>query len=154
MSHSDKADIANNRRAPFSWSNEMHLSFRRLFGLDCHKFLQFAVFLLFSQPVASFTRPLFRIPSIRNQKSTFMIKAMTDLSPVSVPTLLHYSLRAEAFWLGTKDHDVTQNRDALIRNLKSSFQGTERFDILDLGCGPGRDIKAFLDLGHRVTGRL
>jgi hypothetical protein len=83
---------------------------------------------------------------------------MHDFHAVSIPTLKHYASRAEEFWQGTKDHDVTQNREALLRNLHASFQGADAdqrcsFDILDLGCGPGRDIKAFTELGHRVTGQ-
>jgi hypothetical protein len=26
------------------------------------------------------------------------------------------------------------------------------FDLLDLGCGPGRDLRTFTALGHRATG--
>ena len=78
---------------------------------------------------------------------------MCEFSTVAIPTLRHYSLRAEDFWQGTKDHDVSQNREAFIRNLNSAFQGSANtYDILDVGCGPGRDIKAFLELGHQVTG--
>jgi SAM-dependent methyltransferase len=63
-------------------------------------------------------------------------------------TLAHYDAHAESFWLGTRDHDVGQNRDALLRNIS----GTAPFRILDFGCGPGRDLKAFRDLGHEAIG--
>jgi hypothetical protein len=48
-------------------------------------------------------------------------------------TLGHYDASAEAFWEGTRDHDVRQNVAALLRHL----EGPGPFAILDLGCGPG-----------------
>ena len=51
-------------------------------------------------------------------------------------TLAHYDATAEAFWEGTRDHDVRQNVAALLRHL----EGPAPFAILDLGCGPGRDL--------------
>jgi SAM-dependent methyltransferase len=63
-------------------------------------------------------------------------------------TLEHYEKRAADFWSGTRDHDVSQNRDALLRHI----EGTAPFTILDLGCGPGRDLKAFSELGHTAVG--
>jgi SAM-dependent methyltransferase len=63
-------------------------------------------------------------------------------------TLDHYTARADAFWEGTRDHDVTQN----IRALLDSIDRAPPFTILDLGCGPGRDLKTLDDLGHRAIG--
>jgi SAM-dependent methyltransferase len=71
-----------------------------------------------------------------------------ELSEVSAKTLAHYEQRAAEFWEGTRGHDVTQNIDALLRHIR----GTPPFRILDLGCGPGRDLKAFRDLGHEPVG--
>ncbi len=70
------------------------------------------------------------------------------MDEVSRLTLAHYDQRAEEFWRGTRDHDVRQNIEALLRHMK----GTPPFTILDFGCGPGRDLKAFADLGHLVVG--
>ena len=69
-------------------------------------------------------------------------------SQSSLITLAHYNQHAESFWEGTRDHDVGQNRDALLDNLI----GPGPFRILDFGCGPGRDLKAFRDLGHDAVG--
>ena len=69
-------------------------------------------------------------------------------SQSSLITLAHYNQHAESFWEGTRDHDVGQNRDALLENLI----GPGPFRILDFGCGPGRDLKAFRDLGHDAVG--
>ena len=71
-----------------------------------------------------------------------------ELDRITALTLAHYSERAEDFWQGTRDHDVSQNIDALLRHL----QGPGPFAILDLGCGPGRDLKTFADLGHEGVG--
>ena len=71
-----------------------------------------------------------------------------DLQRISGATLEHYEQRAEDFWRGTREHDVSQNIAALLRHL----EGGPPFTILDLGCGPGRDLKAFRELGHVAIG--
>jgi SAM-dependent methyltransferase len=71
-----------------------------------------------------------------------------DLAAITRRTLEHYSQRAAAFWEGTRDHDVRQNIGALLQ----AIEGTPPFSILDLGCGPGRDLKTFADLGHAAVG--
>ena len=70
------------------------------------------------------------------------------MEDVSLRTLAHYDQRAEDFWQGTRDHDVRQNMAALLKHI----EGTPPFTILDFGCGPGRDLKAFRDLGHEAVG--
>jgi SAM-dependent methyltransferase len=62
-------------------------------------------------------------------------------------TIAEYQLTAESFRAGTWEHDVSQNRDALISAMPR-VPGR----ILDLGCGPGRDLVAFQALGHEVVG--
>src|SRR6185503_18565843 len=71
-----------------------------------------------------------------------------ELAQTSAITLAHYNDHAESFWQGTRDHDVSQNRNALL----SSLPGPGPFRILDFGCGPGRDLAAFRDLGHEPIG--
>src|SRR4051812_9185459 len=73
---------------------------------------------------------------------------MVDLENVSNLTLEHYNNRAEDFWNGTRDHDVSQNIAALLEPM----EGRPPFTILDFGCGPGRDLKAFAALGHVAIG--
>jgi len=70
------------------------------------------------------------------------------MDEISQRTLAHYDQRAEDFWEGTRGHDVRQNIDALL----SAIEGKAPFAILDFGCGPGRDLKAFKDLGHAPVG--
>jgi SAM-dependent methyltransferase len=71
-----------------------------------------------------------------------------DLGKITNLTLDHYNGRAAAFWEATRDHDVTQNIAALLQ----SIEGKPPFKILDFGCGPGRDLKAFGELGHSAVG--
>ena len=71
------------------------------------------------------------------------------MDEVSRLTLAHYDQRAEEFWRGTRDHDVRQNIQALLKHLEGV---SPPCTILDFGCGPGRDLKAFTDLGHIAVG--
>jgi len=71
-----------------------------------------------------------------------------QLQDITDRTLQHYNRSAEEFWQGTRDHDVSQNIHALLQ----SIEGEPPFRILDLGCGPGRDLKAIADLGHVAIG--
>lgn len=71
-----------------------------------------------------------------------------DLRAIAARTLSHYDQHAREFWEGTRDHDVRQNVTALL----DAIEGPPPFELLDFGCGPGRDLKTFRDLGHRVTG--
>ena len=71
-----------------------------------------------------------------------------DLEKIAERTLEHYNQRAQAFWEGTRDHDVSQNIAALLGRI----EGEPPFAILDLGCGPGRDLKRFVELGHVAIG--
>jgi SAM-dependent methyltransferase len=73
---------------------------------------------------------------------------MSEKNPLSVRTLAHYEANAASFWEGTRLHDVTQNYAALLGNL----EGSPPFRILDLGCGPGRDLAYFRSLGHEAVG--
>ncbi|HEY4159195.1 MAG TPA: class I SAM-dependent methyltransferase, partial [Polyangiaceae bacterium] len=70
------------------------------------------------------------------------------LAAIALRTLGHYQANAERFWAGTRDHDVSQNYAALLDALPGS--GPQR--ILDLGCGPGRDLLALRALGHLPVG--
>jgi SAM-dependent methyltransferase len=71
-----------------------------------------------------------------------------ELRRLSNATLGHYERRAEDFRRGTRDHDVSQNIAALLRHIEAASP----YVILDLGCGPGRDLKTFAELGHVAIG--
>ena len=71
-----------------------------------------------------------------------------DLEKITGLTLEYYNRRAEDFWQGTRNHDVTQNIEALLQSIR----GEPPFTILDFGCGPGRDLKVFGKLGHIAIG--
>ena len=71
-----------------------------------------------------------------------------ESSLISQKTIEHYDQNAISYNEGTKDHDVSQNIDALLRAIKTE----PPFHILDFGCGPGRDLQTFTKLGHIATG--
>ena len=71
-----------------------------------------------------------------------------DLQHVTLRTLRHYEARAEAFRAGTRDHDVRQNIEALLSHVEHPAPLT----ILDLGCGPGRDLRTLSEMGHVAIG--
>lgn len=66
----------------------------------------------------------------------------------SARTVAHYDGSAASFFEGTRDHDVTQNYDALLRYI----EGPAPFVLLDFGCGPGRDLRYFRSRGHEAVG--
>ena len=71
-----------------------------------------------------------------------------ELEHIEALTLAHYDGQAEDFWAGTRGHDVSQNIAALLEHI----QATPPFEILDFGCGPGRDLRTFRQIGHIATG--
>ncbi len=71
-----------------------------------------------------------------------------DLERIAAGTLADYARRALQYREGTRDHDVGQNIAELLRHI----EGAPPFRILDLGCGPGRDLQAFKALGHAPVG--
>lgn len=72
---------------------------------------------------------------------------MTDIKTLTANTILHYHQSAEDFWQGTRDHDVSQNINAMCRHLP---EGEKR--LLDFGCGPGRDLMTFTKMGYTAIG--
>ncbi len=71
-----------------------------------------------------------------------------QLNQISKKTISHYDDNASGYFSGTKDHDVSQNIDSLLSSIKSK----PPFKILDFGCGPGRDLKTFKQMGHQAIG--
>src|SRR6266853_1869320 len=55
-----------------------------------------------------------------------------QLRRISEVTIAHYNRFDEAYWDGTRDHDVNQNYAALL----DAIEGDPPYSILDLGCGP------------------
>lgn len=71
-----------------------------------------------------------------------------ELLRITAPTLRHYDDRADDFWTGTRDHDVSENIAAFINAIVT----VPPYTLLDLGCGPGRDLKTFTQMGHVAVG--
>lgn len=77
-----------------------------------------------------------------------MTQSLEDMANIAAKTLASYNERAAEFWEGTRDHDVSQNIEALLRHIRAAAP----FRILDIGCGPGRDLATFRELGHEPIG--
>lgn len=77
-----------------------------------------------------------------------MAEGLTSDTEIAAHTIGHYESHAESYRAGTRDHDVSQNITALLEAIRAE----PPFDILDLGCGPGRDLATFSALGHRAIG--
>jgi SAM-dependent methyltransferase len=73
---------------------------------------------------------------------------LQDLDKIADVTLDYYNRHAKDFWEGTRDHDISQNITAILHHI----EGERPFTILDFGCGPGRDLKVFTELGHIAIG--
>jgi len=71
-----------------------------------------------------------------------------QLRRISGVTITHYDRTADAYRAGTCDHDVSQNRAALL----DAIEGDPPYAVLDLGCGPGRDLRYFRASGHDAVG--
>jgi SAM-dependent methyltransferase len=76
------------------------------------------------------------------------MKNPQQLQRMSEITISHYDKVADDYWYGTRNHDVSQNYEAFLEAIEDK----PPFDILDLGCGPGRDLQYFKSLGHAVMG--
>ena len=78
----------------------------------------------------------------------------------SAATIADYDAVAAAFDAGNKDHDVSQNIDALLGSIAAGragdalggAAGTERPIIVDLGCAGGRDLIALTARGCEAWG--
>ena len=60
-------------------------------------------------------------------------------------TIEYYNRNADSFFAGTADADMGPVREAFLDYIP------EGGEILDVGCGSGRDSRAFLDAGYGVT---
>ncbi len=70
------------------------------------------------------------------------------MKEITARTLENYNQRADVFWERTREHDVAQNIAAMLRHIR----GEPPYMLLDFGCGPGRDLKAFAESGHIAIG--
>lgn len=76
---------------------------------------------------------------------------MDDVEQITRLTVDYYDQHAQQFFDGTRDHDVSQNITALLAAIAAT-EATAPYAILDLGCGPGRDLAVFAAMGHAAVG--
>src|ERR1700694_1690662 len=80
-----------------------------------------------------------------------------DLEKIADLTLEHYNRRAEDFWEGTRDHDVSQNIAALLRYIEVTRRS--RYSILAAGRdvtsrrSPNSVTSRYGPLAQRLSGR-
>lgn len=77
-----------------------------------------------------------------------MTQTPEEIDRATRQTLDYYDRHAQQFFEGTHDHDVSQNIAALL----DAIEAESPYAILDLGCGPGRDLTVFAGLGHTAIG--
>lgn len=63
-------------------------------------------------------------------------------------TVEAYNRMADSYFAETRDRDLQADYALFFGHLG----GPGPFDLLDLGCGPGRDLRYFAEQGHRVLG--
>ena len=71
-----------------------------------------------------------------------------DLRSTARLTIAAYDRMADDYWAETQNRDLRSDYDLFLRHL----EGRGALDLLDLGCGPGRDLRYFASLGHRAMG--
>ena len=88
------------------------------------------------------------IPTILSARMPKPALTPPELEVLTRRTLAHYGASAASFREGTRDHDVSQNYAALL----GAIEAEPPFTLLDLGCGPGRDLAYFKSRGHEAIG--
>lgn len=73
---------------------------------------------------------------------------ISSLQKIAVRTLAHCEQNAQSFLVGTRSHDVSQNIPALLKHIAVPLT----FDLLDSGCGLGRDLRTLKEMGCRAAG--
>lgn len=68
------------------------------------------------------------------------------IGPNTLKTMHAYNQTAEEYMEKTKLFDMSHEREIFLRRMKPNGH------ILDIGCGYGKDVKIFTDLGYQVTG--
>lgn len=63
-------------------------------------------------------------------------------------TIAAYDRMADEYWDDARHRDLAADYALFLRHI----DGSGPFELLDLGCGPGRDLRYFASLGHKVLG--
>ena len=70
-------------------------------------------------------------------QSFTVAKTPEEIRVACTATIADYAAVAEGYAAGNLDHDISQNRKAVLRGRPGPL------DVLDLGCAGGRDVVAF-----------
>ena len=93
-------------------------------------------------------------------RPTVRARPMSALDSKSAATIADYDAVAAAFDAGNKNHDVSQNIDALLGPIAAGragaalggVAGADRPVVVDLGCAGGRDLVALTARGCEAWG--
>lgn len=72
----------------------------------------------------------------------------TDLRQAPKQTIAAYDRMADAYADDAQHRDLSADYALFL----GPFEGRGPLELLDLGCGPGRDLRYFASLGHRALG--
>jgi Methylase involved in ubiquinone/menaquinone biosynthesis len=89
-----------------------------------------------------------QLPATNLSDSATVNLSAEELEIVTRSTTDGYGLSARDFFEASLEHDVSQNHQAFLE----SIEGHPPFNLLDLGCGAGRDLKYFRLQGHHAVG--
>lgn len=84
-----------------------------------------------------------------NGMSHVTLNRPEDLHQIATRNLAHDEHLAQSDWEGTRDLDVSLNIAAVLMYI----DGESPCDVLDIGGGPGRDLRTFKMLGQYTSSR-
>lgn len=93
--------------------------------------------------------PIEGLDSLKWAPADLPIIAALKQQAKAKPTFEFYTKNAQDYFDETLAYDINHVRDRFVSLLPRTTLNTPH--ILDLGCGSGRDSKAFIDVGYTVT---
>jgi SAM-dependent methyltransferase len=100
------------------------------------------------QGVRSGSQARFGTSGLHDRRRRFGAGPGLSPSALSQTTIAHYERHAAEYLRFTLSHDIGENYAAFL----GALQETGGTRILDLGCGVGRDLRHFRDLGYEAVG--
>lgn len=75
-----------------------------------------------------------------------------EIAEATARTLASYQAGADAYRDETRTRERAPDHDLFFRYLRAQFPSQPTYSLLDVGCGPGRDLAEFRARGHRAMG--
>ena len=74
------------------------------------------------------------------------VAAVRMCDEIMSDTIAYYNANAEKYFKTTENVDFTASYERFLKNIP------KHGSIVDIGCGSGRDVKAFCDMGYQAVG--